>query len=102
MICRTGVQDHLKIRLAALVALPFKNSGWLLHLRAYALARVCGSDTNVERGEGEPLVLLHGNGSMIQDFKSSGLIDMAAAEYRVIAFDRPGHGHSDRPRTAQV
>ena len=54
----------------------------------------------VERGEGEPLVLLHGNGSMIQDFESSGLIDMAAAEYRVIAFDRPGHGHSDRPRTA--
>jgi len=53
----------------------------------------------VERGEGEPLVLLHGNGSMLQDFESSGLIDMAAAEYRVIAFDRPGHGHSDRPRT---
>ena len=54
----------------------------------------------VERGQGEPLVLLHGNGSMIQDFESSGLIDMAAAEYRVIAFDRPGHGHSDRPRTS--
>ena len=32
----------------------------------------------VERGEGEPLVLLHGNGSMIQDFETSGLIDMAA------------------------
>jgi pimeloyl-ACP methyl ester carboxylesterase len=53
----------------------------------------------VERGKGEPLVLLHGNGSMIQDFESSGLIDMAAAEYRVIVFDRPGHGHTDRPRS---
>jgi pimeloyl-ACP methyl ester carboxylesterase len=53
----------------------------------------------VERGKGEPLILLHGNGSMIQDFESSGLIDMAAAKYRVIAFDRPGYGHSDRPRT---
>jgi pimeloyl-ACP methyl ester carboxylesterase len=52
----------------------------------------------VERGSGEPLVLLHGNGSMIQDFESSGLIDLAAKNYRVIVFDRPGFGHSDRPR----
>jgi pimeloyl-ACP methyl ester carboxylesterase len=52
----------------------------------------------VERGAGEPLVLLHGNGSMIQDFESSGLIDLAAKNYRVIVFDRPGFGHSDRPR----
>ena len=52
----------------------------------------------VERGAGDPLVLLHGNGSMIQDFESSGLIDLAAKDYRVIVFDRPGFGHSDRPR----
>jgi pimeloyl-ACP methyl ester carboxylesterase len=52
----------------------------------------------VERGRGEPLVLLHGNGSMIQDFESSGLLSMAAKKYRVIAFDRPGFGHSERPR----
>lgn len=52
----------------------------------------------VERGTGTPLVLLHGNGSMIEDFQSSGLIDLAAKKYRVIAFDRPGFGHSNRPR----
>jgi pimeloyl-ACP methyl ester carboxylesterase len=52
----------------------------------------------VERGAGEPLVLLHGNGSMIQDFESSGLVDLAAKNHRVIVFDRPGFGHSDRPR----
>ena len=52
----------------------------------------------IERGSGEPLVLLHGNGSMIEDFESSGLIDLAAKNYRVIVFDRPGFGHSDRPR----
>src|ERR1700730_10145962 len=52
----------------------------------------------IERGSGTPLVLLHGNGSMIQDFESSGLIDLAAKNYRVIVFDRPGFGHSDRPR----
>jgi pimeloyl-ACP methyl ester carboxylesterase len=52
----------------------------------------------VERGSGMPLVLLHGNLSMIQDFESSGLIDLAAKDYRVVVFDRPGFGHSDRPR----
>ncbi|MCG2626773.1 alpha/beta hydrolase [Bradyrhizobium sp. WYCCWR 13023] len=52
----------------------------------------------VERGTGRPLVLFHGNGSMIQDFESSGLIDLAARDYRVIVFDRPGFGHSLRPR----
>lgn len=53
----------------------------------------------MERGEGEPLVLVHGDGSMIQDFMSSGLVDMAARKFRVIVFDRPGYGYSDRPRT---
>ena len=42
--------------------------------------------------------MLHGNGSMIEDVQSSGLIDLAAKNYRVIVFDRPGFGHSDRPR----
>ena len=52
----------------------------------------------IDRGSGEPIVLLHGNGSMIQDFSSSGLIEMASQKHRVIAFDRPGFGHSARPR----
>jgi pimeloyl-ACP methyl ester carboxylesterase len=52
----------------------------------------------VERGEGDPVVLLHGNGSMIEDFECSGLVDLVARDYRVIVFDRPGFGHSDRPR----
>jgi pimeloyl-ACP methyl ester carboxylesterase len=52
----------------------------------------------VERGTGVPLVLLHGNGSMIEDFEVSGLIDLAAERHRVIVFDRPGFGHSARPR----
>ena len=51
----------------------------------------------VELGSGEPVVFLHGNGSMIQDFASSGVLDLAAKSYRVFAFDRPGFGCSDRP-----
>jgi pimeloyl-ACP methyl ester carboxylesterase len=52
----------------------------------------------IERGQGQPLLLLHGNGSMVEDFVISGLVDLAAVNYRVIAFDRPGHGHSTRGR----
>jgi pimeloyl-ACP methyl ester carboxylesterase len=51
----------------------------------------------VDRGAGDVVVLLHGNGSMVEDFESSGLIDILARDYRVIAFDRPGFGHSERP-----
>ena len=45
-----------------------------------------------------PLVMLHGNGALIQDFTISGLVDAAAEKFRVICFDRPGFGHSTRPR----
>jgi pimeloyl-ACP methyl ester carboxylesterase len=53
----------------------------------------------IEMGQGEPLVLFHGNGSMIQDFSLSGLVTLAASKYRVIVFDRPGFGYSGRPRS---
>lgn len=36
---------------------------------------------------------------MLQDFASSGLIHAASKRHRVIAFDRPGYGHSKRPRS---
>jgi pimeloyl-ACP methyl ester carboxylesterase len=52
----------------------------------------------VEEGSGPPLVLFHGLGSMVEDFLLSGLVREAAGRYRVIAFDRPGYGHSERPR----
>lgn len=52
----------------------------------------------IERGEGETIVLIHGNGTMIQDFTVSGLVDRLASRYRVLVFDRPGYGYSSRPR----
>ena len=52
----------------------------------------------IERGSGKPLVLLHGNVVRLQDFLASGLFDRLAEHYRVIAFDRPGFGYSERPR----
>jgi pimeloyl-ACP methyl ester carboxylesterase len=51
-----------------------------------------------ELGDGPPLVMLHGLGSMVEELVLSGLVHDAAQRYRVIAFDRPGYGHSERPR----
>jgi pimeloyl-ACP methyl ester carboxylesterase len=35
---------------------------------------------------------------MAADFEASGLVDLLAGSFRVIAFDRPGFGYSTRPR----
>jgi pimeloyl-ACP methyl ester carboxylesterase len=52
----------------------------------------------LDRGVGPPVVLLHGNGVMAQDWEVSGVLGILAADHRVIAFDRPGFGYSERPR----
>lgn len=52
----------------------------------------------LERGSGSPIVLVHGSGSLIEDFVTSGLVDILAQHHRVIVFDRPGYGYSPRPR----
>lgn len=52
----------------------------------------------IERGQGDPLVLLHGNVTMGLDFLLGDLVDRAARNHRVLVFDRPGFGHSERPR----
>jgi pimeloyl-ACP methyl ester carboxylesterase len=52
----------------------------------------------IEKGTGSPVVLLHGNQAMADDFEISGVFDLVAEKHRVIAFDRPGFGHSERPR----
>jgi pimeloyl-ACP methyl ester carboxylesterase len=36
---------------------------------------------------------------LLQDYEASGVLDLAAKDQRVIAFDRPGFGYSDRPRS---
>src|SRR4051794_90409 len=52
----------------------------------------------IEQGQGEPLVLIHGNGTLIQDFTINGLVDRLSERYRVIVIERPGYGYSTRPR----
>jgi len=52
----------------------------------------------IERGQGQALVLIHGNGTLIQDFTINGLVDRLSRNYRVIVIERPGYGYSSRPR----
>jgi pimeloyl-ACP methyl ester carboxylesterase len=51
-----------------------------------------------DRGQGRPVVLLHGNAVTGADYNTSGVAERLVGRYRVIIFDRPGFGHSDRPR----
>ncbi len=46
-------------------------------------------------GEGPDLVLIHGAGGNVRDF-TFDLVGRLSERYRVITFDRPGLGHSDR------
>jgi pimeloyl-ACP methyl ester carboxylesterase len=52
----------------------------------------------VDHGQGRPVVLLHGNMTMVEEMAVSGLLDRSAERYRTIVFDRPGYGRSERPR----
>ena len=53
----------------------------------------------VEAGRGAPVVLIHGASSTLRDFVAS-LLPLLARNHRVVAFDRPGYGYSERPAGA--
>src|SRR6266550_7410359 len=54
----------------------------------------------VIKGAGRPVVLIHGNPGSCQDW--SRLYGPLSSSYCGFAFDRPGHGHSDRPNHRPV
>ncbi len=49
----------------------------------------------LEKGQGPPLLLIHGLCGQMGNFTHT-LVDRLAREHRVIVFDRPGSGHSTR------
>jgi pimeloyl-ACP methyl ester carboxylesterase len=55
----------------------------------------------IERGTGEPLVLLHGRSNNVDLWTSTGILDQLSARYRVVAFDARGHGKSEKPHDAK-
>jgi pimeloyl-ACP methyl ester carboxylesterase len=97
---KLAVGGALALAAAALVNRQLAKRAELNHPPAGHFLEIDGVRLHyVERGSGPALLLLHGNGTMVDDFESSGLLDLAAREYRVVAFDRPGFGHSSRPST---
>lgn len=50
-----------------------------------------------DRGVGNPVVLIHGNIVAGDDWDTSGVTERLLPNHRVIVFDRPGFGHSERP-----
>jgi pimeloyl-ACP methyl ester carboxylesterase len=54
----------------------------------------------VIKGAGRPVVLIHGNPGSCQDW--ARLYTPISSRYQAIAFDRPGHGHSDRPNHRDI
>ena len=53
----------------------------------------------VDQGEGEPIVLIHGLLSSLDDWrKTTTVVENLARDHRVIALDLRGHGQSDKPR----
>ena len=50
----------------------------------------------VSVGRGTPVVLLHGNAGFTHDY-SAVMTLLARRGFRALAFDRPGHGRSERP-----
>jgi pimeloyl-ACP methyl ester carboxylesterase len=51
-----------------------------------------------DRGVGSPVVLIHGNAVTGDDWNTSGVAECLLQRHRVIIFDRPGFGYSERPR----
>jgi pimeloyl-ACP methyl ester carboxylesterase len=49
-----------------------------------------------DRGEGRVVVLIHGNAVSGDDWDTSGVAELLLRNHRVIIFDRPGFGYSER------
>jgi pimeloyl-ACP methyl ester carboxylesterase len=50
----------------------------------------------IDEGSGPCVVLLHGNGGMVEDYEATTLIETLAKTHRVIVLDRAGFGLSSR------
>ncbi|HSL69514.1 MAG TPA: alpha/beta fold hydrolase [Longimicrobiales bacterium] len=73
----------------------------LFPLRAQAQDRVFDSNGilihYIEQGQGEPIVLIHGNLGSAERWVRSGVLANLARDYRVIALDLRGFGKSGKP-----
>jgi len=55
----------------------------------------------VSAGSGRPVVLIHGNPGSSEDY-TLAVVERLSQSYHVLAFDRPGHGYSERHDSVQT
>jgi len=55
----------------------------------------------VSAGSGRPVVLIHGNPGSYEDY-TLAVVGKLSQSYYVVAFDRPGHGYSERQDSVQT
>lgn len=55
----------------------------------------------VSAGFGRPVVLIHGNPGSYEDY-TLAVVERLSQSYYVVAFDRPGHGYSERHDSVQT
>lgn len=55
----------------------------------------------VSAGSGRPVVLIHGNPGSYEDY-TLAVVETLSQSYYVVAFDRPGHGYSERHDSVQT
>jgi pimeloyl-ACP methyl ester carboxylesterase len=101
---RTNMLSEISMKVSAAGRRPLSSRSEIQSERSRSNSRfvtVNGTRLHfVVRGAGQPVVLVHGNPGSSQDW--TRLYTPLAVHYRVIAFDRPGHGLSQRPKHADV
>jgi len=55
----------------------------------------------VSAGSGRPVVLIHGNPGSYEDY-TLAVVGKLSQSYNVLAFDRPGHGYSERKDSVET
>lgn len=90
LLASTLVLASCTARLVRQAEADYPRLGEIVHAEGLALHYV-------ERGSGPPVLLLHGAFGGVQDFTST-IVPELATRARAIAFDRPGHGYSERPK----
>jgi len=50
-------------------------------------------------GQGEPIVMHHGNGNCINDWKTLGFVDRLSPHFKLIMIDSRGYGKSSKPHS---
>ncbi len=100
---RTSLHTEIGLELST-VCQSFNSELELLSERSQSTSKFVTVDGTrlhfVINGKGQPVVLIHGNPGSGQDW--TRMFTPLAAHHEVIAFDRPGHGRSQRPKVGDA